>query len=68
MIHKVEPGDYVYHKRRVSRIPRSNSLHVRSELGCSIQRLALLYLADHFSHVHVDLPFIFCEAVESHYG
>lgn len=66
VVHKLKPRDSVCPESAVSRVSRSDALHVWSERRYSVERLPLLDLVDHLTHIHLDLAGVLLETVEAH--
>lgn len=66
MIDEIEPRDDVQEDTRISRVSACDSLHVWGESGCAVEGLAGFDFGDHFSHIHIEFPLVFCPAVKTY--
>lgn len=65
MIDDVKPGNHVDEEFRESGVPGCNALQIGRHLRGPVQRLSFLDFTHHFLHVHINLPRVFREAIET---
>ena len=65
VVDDVEPRKNVDEQLRVPRVTRSHTLDVIGDLRGTVQGLSLLHFVDHFPHVHLNLPGVLGESVET---
>ena len=65
VVHKVKPRHDVHEHTSVSALPACHALHILRHGADTVQRLALLHLVRHLTHIHLDLAAVLGEAVEA---
>lgn len=65
VVHKVKPRHDVHEHTSISALSARHTLHVFRHSADAVQRLALLHLVRHLTHIHLDLAAVLGEAVEA---
>lgn len=65
VVDDVEPRKNMDEQLRVPRVTSSNTLDIVGDLRGTVKGLSLLHLINHFPHVHLYLPGILGESVET---